>query len=243
MKNGRNLFVLSLVVIVWGLTCHGQARPNFDARRLQTGTFHYRDHIEGSSDGQSAIRIEKISGGTTYAFSNVVDGSFSQHWRALSSVDFTPISAELTFGSSASAAKAFSLFYQAGHVTGFFVKEPRAGDSTKHLVDDTVAPDTVDQRIDWAAVMSLNVYIPAERFLFHVYDPKAGNSKVEATVISLETIHVDAGTFHVARIVYQIGKSTGSERFEVFVNDSSHRFLVKEVFPNGLISELVSREP
>src|SRR5882757_314067 len=243
MRIDRVLFPLPFITVAFSLTCYGQNRPDFDASRLMTGTFHYRDHLEGTSDGHSVIRIEKISGGVTYAFSNVVTGSFSQHWRALTTKDFTPVSAELTFGNGAAAKKVFSLSYQTGHVTGFLVKEPRVADSVSRPVDDAVAPDTVDQRVDWASVMSLKEYIPSKRFLFHVYDPKTGNSAVEATVMSLETIHVDAGTFHVARIVYQIRKSTGSERFEVFVNDSLPRFLVKEVFPNGLISELAVNTP
>lgn len=183
-----------------------------------------------------------MPGGTRYAFSNVVNGMFSQHWQTLALADFTPLSAELTFGSSTSATKAFSLSYKAGHVTGFFVQDPRTRDAEKHPVDVVIAPDTVDQRIDWAAVMSFKEYKPSEQFFFHVYDPKAGNSKVEATVESRETIHVDAGSFDVFRIVYRIAKSGGTERFEIFVNASSPRLLVKEVFPNGLISELASIE-
>lgn len=243
MKVARILLHLYVIAVVFGLACYGQRRPNFDASRLQTGTFHYRDHMTGISDGQSVIKIEQISGGTNYAFSNVVIGSSSQHWQATTLRDFTPVSAELAYGNSAAAKKVLSLSYQKERVTGYFVKDPRLSGSISCPVDEAVAPDTVDQRVDWASVMSLDKYVRSERVFFHVYDPKAGNSSVEATVMSLETIHVDAGTFHVARIVYQIRKSTGSERFEVFVNNSSSRFLVKEVFPDGLISELTSREP
>ncbi|HEX3966426.1 MAG TPA: hypothetical protein VHW70_00545 [Edaphobacter sp.] len=243
MKIGRLLFQLLFVAIACGSSCQSQARPGFDARRLLTGTFHYRDYTRESPDGQSVIKVEKVPGGTSYVFSNVANGSSSQHWRALISPDFTPLSADLTFGSGAAARKVFSLSYQSAHVSGFFVPEPRVSGSAARPVNESVAPDTVDQRVDWAAVMSLKKYIPSQRILFHVYDPKAGNSTVVATVISHETIHVDAGTFQVARIVYQIAKSTGSEIFEVFVNSAAPRFLVKEVFPNGLISELVSKEP
>lgn len=243
MRTVRASLFLFLIPGALGLTCHGQSRPDLDAGRLRMGTFHYRDHIDGSSDGESAIRIERLAAGTRYAFSNVVSGTLSQQWRTLSLADFTPLSAELTFGSSASAAKAFSLSYKAGHVTGFFVPDPRAGDAEKHPVNVAVALDTVDQRIDWAAVMSFKEYKPSEQLFFHVYDPKAGNSKVEATVESHETIHVDAGSFDVFRIVYRIAKSGWTERFEVFVHASTPRFLVKEVFPDGLVSELVSMEP
>jgi hypothetical protein len=110
-------------------------------------------------------------------------------------------------------------------------------------VNDIVAPDTVDQRIDWAAVMSLNRYSPQQQFLFHIYDPKGGNSQVVARVMGSRTIHVEAGTFQVVRIVYRISKATGTEAFEVFVNESVPRFLVKEVFPDGLTSEFLKISP
>jgi hypothetical protein len=43
-----------------------------------------------------------------YAFSNIVDGPSSQHWRATISTDFTPLSAELTLGDGQLHPKPFS---------------------------------------------------------------------------------------------------------------------------------------
>ena len=42
--------------------------------------------------------------------------------------------------------------------------------------------------------------------------------------MGLQTIHVAAGTFQVIRIVYRISKATGTEAFEVFVNESARVF-------------------
>jgi hypothetical protein len=235
--------LLPFLVGMLSATCHGQHRPDFDAARLRTGTFHYRDHGGGAPEGESAIRIERLPDNAGYAFSNVVNGLMTQHWLARCAEDFVPLFAELTYGIGDSAPKSFSLSYQAGHVTGFLNQNPRTLDSPKHSVDTVVAPDTVDQRIDWAAVMSLRKDEPSERFFFHVYDPKAGNSQVEAIVESRETIRVDAGTFEVIKIAYRIAQPSGSEAFEVFASATSPRFLVKEVFPNGLVSELRSVAP
>jgi hypothetical protein len=239
----RVLCQVFLVAAASGQGYDGHGHQDFDARRLQAGTFHYRESQVGRPDGESVIRVQQLMDGNTYAFSNIVDGPSSQHWRATISTDFTPLSAELTFGDGPTAHKAFQLSYQAARVTGFAATKREGSGSVDRGVDDIVAPDTVDQRIDWAAVMSRNRYTPQQQFLFHVYDPKGGNSQVVATVMGLQTIHVAAGTFQVVRIVYRISKATGTEAFEVFVNESVPRFLVKEVFPDGLTSELLKISP
>jgi hypothetical protein len=239
----RVLCQVLFIVAASGQHYDGHGRQDFDARRLQAGTFRYRESKVGTSDGESVIRVQKLVDGNTYAFSNIVDGPSSQHWRATISADFTPLSAELTFGDGPTAHKAFQLSYGGVHVTGFAATTREGSSSVDRPVNDIVAPDTVDQRIDWAAVMSLNRYSPQQQFLFHVYDPKGGNSQVVARVMGSQTIHVAAGTFQVVRIVYRIRKATGTEAFEVFVNESVPRFLVKEVFPDGLISELLKISP
>ena len=109
-------------------------------------------------------------------------------------------------------------------------------------MDEDVAADTIDQRIDWAAVMPLKSYGDQQEFTFHVYDPKDGNSRIVAVVKGTETLQTKAGSFHVIRIVYRTEKSGGAKTFEVFINERLPRFLVKEVFPWGETSELVEIE-
>jgi hypothetical protein len=214
--------------------------PRFDAHRLQLGTFRYSDSSHGKVMGESTIRVLKIhrSEGQEYVFSNVVEGASDQHWKAVITPNFSPISAELTFGGSGEQHKAFDLTYSRNHVSG--VAATRDRDSfVDRRIGEEVAVDTVDQRIDWAAVMALKSYQESETFTFHVYDPKDGNSRIMATVKGTETIHTRAGAFRVVRILYTTEKASGAQTFEVFINEQVPRFLVKEIFPWGMTSELV----
>ncbi len=215
------------------------AGPRFDARRLQLGTFRYSDSSHGKVVGESKIRVQRSEEGHEYVFSNVVKGASDQRWKAVITPNFAPISAELTFGGSAGQHKAFDLLYSDNHVSGVAATRNHDGFIDRRI-SEKIAADTVDQRIDWAAVMALKSYKESETFTFHVYDPKDGNSRIVATVKGMETLRTRAGTFRVARILYTTEKATGAQTFEVFIKEQVPRFLVKEVFPWGMTSELVA---
>jgi hypothetical protein len=85
----------------------------------------------------------------------------------------------------------------------------------------------------------LKSYREGEVFKFHVFDPKDGNSQIVARVKGAETIRTRVGTFRAIRILYTTEKSGGAQTFEVFVNQEMPRFLIKEVFPWGMSSELI----
>src|SRR5260370_24621984 len=125
-----------LVAAASGQGYDGHGHQDFDARRLQTGTFHYRESQVGRPDGESVIRVQKLMDGNTYAFSNIVDGPSSQHWRATISRDFTPLSAELTFGDGPTAHKAFQLSYEAARVTAFAATKREGSGSFDRAVND-----------------------------------------------------------------------------------------------------------
>ena len=122
-------------------------------------------------------------------------------------------------------------------MTGFMAsrKEP----SKRREIDENASDDTVDQRIDWAAVMALKEYVEGKEFQFHVYDPGTGNSVVSGRIGKSETTTVPAGSFETVRVSYRIDKRGRSETYEVFVTKQAPRFLVKEKFPNGSAVELV----
>jgi hypothetical protein len=230
-------------LVFWGFHALTQISPvndgaRFDARRLRLGTFQYSDSSNGKIVGKSSIRVQSSEGGRDYVFSNVVEGASDQRWKAVITQNFSPLSAELTFGGSGQQHKAFDLSYSANHVSGVATTHDRNQFVDRHI-DEEIAVDTVDQRIDWAAVMALRSYEKSEIFSFHVYDPKDGNSQIVATVKGIGTIHTKAGTFRVVRILYRTEKAGGAQTFEVFVNDQIPRFLVREVFPWGMTSELV----
>ena len=219
-------------------TANGQnARPDLDTGRLQTGSFSFRTLVDAKEAGRSRIQIRRSANWGNYVFSNLVTGSFSQSWEAVASPTFGPMSAKLSFGAGAVARTAFERFYHGNRVTGFVV--PKKEPSKRYEVDETVAADTVDQRIDWAAVMALKEYIEGREFQFHVYDPGTGNSLVSVRIGKSETIAVPAGSFETAHVSYRIDKRSGAETYEVFVTKQVPRFLVKEKFPNGSLIELV----
>jgi hypothetical protein len=229
---------------VIGIVCLGLAmaggqvaRCDFDATRLRTGSYSFRTLVDGKEAGRSRIQIRKFADSGNYVFSNLVLGSFSQSWEAVASPTFAPVSAKLSFGQGSAARTAFDLSYQGNRVTGFIAsqKEP----FKRREVDEAIADDTVDQRIDWAAVMALKEYVEGHESKFHVYDAGTGNSLVSVRIGKSEKTVVPAGSFETVRISYRIDKRSGSETYEVFVTKQAPRFLVKEKFPNGSVTELV----
>jgi hypothetical protein len=214
-------------------------RPDLNADRLRTGSFTYRTLVDGRAAGESRIGVHRQENSGNFVFSNLVTGSFSQSWEAIASPTFAPVSAKLSLGEGAAARPVFELAYNGNRVVGFVVarKEP----SKKREVSEAVSDDTVDQRIDWAAVMALKEYVEGQKFRFHVYDPGTGNSPMTVQVGESETTAVPAGSFDTVHLLYQITKNNGAESYEVFITKQAPRFLVKETFPNGSVSELVEK--
>jgi hypothetical protein len=219
-------------------TASGQdARPDLDAGRLQTGSFTFRTLVNGKEAGRSRIQIRRSADLQNYAFSNLVIGSFSQSWEAVASSTFAPVSAKFSFGQGSAAQTAFELSYQGNRVTGFVI--PQKEPSKRREVNEAITDDTVDQRIDWAAVMALKEYIGGQKFQFRVYDPGTGNSLVSVRIGETQPITVPAGSFETVRVSYRIDKLGHTETYEVFVTKQTPRFLVKEKFPNSSITELM----
>jgi hypothetical protein len=228
---------VATVCLVLAIASGQDARPDLDAGRLQPGSFSFRTLVDGKEVGRSRIQIRRSTDAGNYIFSNLVIGSFSQSWEAVASQTFAPVSAKLSVGQGSAARTAFDLSYKGDRVTGFMTsqKEPLR----KREVDETIADNTVDQRIDWAAVMALEKYGEGQEFQFHVYDPGTGNSPVSVRIGESQTITVPAGSFETVRVSYRIDKRSGPETYEVFATKQAPRFLVKEKFPNGSITELV----
>lgn len=209
-----------------------------DAARLKTGRFLYQDSLNGKPVGSGEILIRRAPESGNFIFTNLVAGQFvPQQWEAVATASFVPISAKLSFGQGLQIEPAFELSYQVGRVRGFALTKARA----LRQIDLEVPPDTVDQRIDWAAAMSEEL-TPSRKFDFHVFDPGAGISGVTGFIAAVETATVPAGTFDAVRIVYRINKPSGAETYQLLVKHQGPRILVKEEFPNGLVSVLVKAE-
>jgi hypothetical protein len=219
----------------------GQSQPpDFDAMRLQQGTFGYRTVVDGKAAGESRIEVRLLKESGHYRFANLITGAFSQRWEATSTRRFEPVSASLVFGEGADTRPIFELTYRNHRVTGTALMR-RVEPPARRTVDDPVDSDTIDQRIDWAAVMSLSDLTDGQSAEFRVYDPETGNSRVSVAIGGTAMTTVPAGTFETARVSYRIEKNRGAETYVALVNKSIPRFLVHETFPNGSTTELVSR--
>jgi hypothetical protein len=208
------------------------SRPS--AEKLKTGQFQYRTVINGRDEGTSEISITK-SGADTFIFSNRVSGAFAQQWEAVANAKFAPVSAKISFGEGDKLQPRFEINYRDGRAIGWRIEKSM---NKKIDVDMKVLPDTIDQRIDWAAAISQEL-VPGHEFAFSVFDPVTQISHVTGRVVGPETVNVPAGKFEAMRIAYTIEKSNGKETYQVLTNATGTRVLFKEEFPNGAIGELV----
>jgi hypothetical protein len=133
------------------------------------------------------------------------------------------------------------LNYADGKVTGFALNRHSEEPKIQLPVNAIIAANTVDQRIDWATVMAFDLR-KGMSFQFNVYDPTTGSSEVRAQVNPPRPIDVPAGTFHVFAVTYWVKKSTRAERYIVYATTSLPRFMIREDFPDGTISELLTRK-
>ncbi len=184
--------------------------------------------------GTSEITISKL-GPDRFMFTNRVSGAFAQQWKALATATFVPVSAKRTFGEGDKLRPRFELNYREERAIGWRLEKSTAN---KFEVDVRVLPDTVDQRIDWAAAMSQGL-VPGHEFSFSVFDPVTQISHVTGRVVGPETVNVPAGTFAAIRIAYRIEKPEHNETYQVLTNAQGARILLKEEFPDGAIIELV----
>ena len=220
-----------------------------NATRLKTGLFIYQDrnHDGGSVVGSSRILIRRLDNESDYEFSNLATfssgflGFHSQRWTAVASMRFQPRSATLSFVKGNEVVPIFDITYQAGRAAGFVVSRTSSEASKKSYVNDPMPADTVDQRIDWATVIANDLEV-GRHFEFNVYDPKSGVNHVQADVGALSDVHVPAGDFVSYTIDYRIHKANGVEHFRVFASKESPHFMVREEFPNGVVTDLVRIE-
>jgi hypothetical protein len=212
-----------------------------DARRLHTGEFIYQDSAKGKVLGESTISIRLNGSDSNYHFSAPTTGYADQRWESVATPTLTPISAQLTFGKGSDQPTVFQLHYADDKVTGTALDRRSSLPKTQILVSASINANTVDQRIDWATVMSFDLR-KGTRFSFDVYDPTTGSSEVRVRVSPRRRIAVPAGSFQVLAVTYWVKKSTGAERYIVYATESLARIMVREDFPDGTISELVRRQ-
>jgi hypothetical protein len=208
-------------------------RPPFDATRLRRGHFAYSTELSGVDAGTSNITVEQTNA-RSFRFHNEVTGAFRQTWEAIATPELEPLAATLGLGANDDHGRTMRLLYGEAHVHGTATHGP-----VQTEVSASLPRDVVDQRIDWAAIMSLPLDVPGLA-RFEVYDPWTGVSPVSATIGERENVSVPAGTFTAIRVIYRIEKGERTERYTIWVADPPPRFLVREDFPDGSTTKLVA---
>jgi hypothetical protein len=211
---------------------------------LRTGVFLYRDVDHGKEVGSSTITIRKQSDSGNYGystdstFSADFNGFHSQRWKAVATPEFAPLSATLAFVRGGEVVPVFDIRYSRDRVTGTVNKRTGTNSQSERTVDAAIPPNTVDQRIDWAAILA-GTLETGRQFEFNVYDPVTGVSTITGKVGQLETVHVSAGSYRAYRIIYQMQKVGNTEHYQMLASQDSPHIMLREEFPNGVITELV----
>ena len=213
------------------------AAQSFDGNRLETGKFDYTITDQGKEVAKLALDIRKTAA-NQFTFSADATATACQHWESVATAALKPISARLSFCKDGNNRPMFELVYTGNRVSGtkYSGKPPAI---QKQDVEAVIPASTVDQRIDWAAVMAMDLK-PGLQFGFNVYDPGTGVSRLTGRVAGAEEVELPAGRFHGYHLIYQMDKQGRVEHYESLVSRNVPRILLKIRFPNGTWSELVS---
>jgi hypothetical protein len=220
---------------------HEGVRPSFDAERIRLGSFHYENTMNGEGAGGSTISVARVAR-DSFRFRNEVVGTFRQTWACESNRALEPAQVTLGFGERDDRGRRMRLVYRGSQVSGTATRIDKAGAEVTEQVSAAVPADVVDQRVDWAALMSAPL-AAGQRYSFSVYDPWSGLSRVDARVESGGQTRVPAGSFETFLVVYRIDdRVRGPHEFRAWVSAATPRFLVRELFPNGAAAELARIE-
>jgi hypothetical protein len=241
----------AFVLLIGAVTAIAQSTPadktppetsdtKFNATRLHTGRFEYRIVRDGKQIATFTITVAKQSDGN---FRFTAKG-FDQEWESVATSSFQPISTALRIERpKRKEIYSMSLTYARDRVTGSAgttadntTNEAKLGEMKP--VSAAVPAGTVDQRIDWAAMLASRLEV-GQKLDFTVYDPATGVSKVAGEIGKAEQIRVPAGTFETIRAVYRIEKLKETETYEVLASKETPGFMVREDFSNGMSTELV----
>jgi len=114
--------------------------------------------------------------------------------------------------------------------------------SSDQAVAGDITPDTVDQRIDWATVMTTDKR-SGERFEFKVYDAKTASSRVHCEVSDAGMMDAPDGQVRALRFTYTVYKATGTEVYTVYASAVFPRVMLREDLPGKLVTTLVKTAP
>lgn len=230
---------LSLPLLVMSQASADPGHVTFDAARLRTGTFTYRDTLAGGAANLSTTRIARLANGA-YRFVARFP-SFDQSWATTATASLAPVATQLEMRTRQGQHYQMVLSYAQRNVTGHVTIAAAPNGSalgSESAVMGRITPDTVDQRIDWVAVMSTDKQ-PGESFDFQVYDAKTGLSRVHCLVSDAGVMDSPAGKVRAIRINYTVHKATGAENYVVYTTAAFPRVMLREELRGNLVSTLI----
>ena len=209
----------------------------FDATRLKTGTFTYRDNLDGKPGSLSSCTVARDS--ENYRFSCDFP-AFDQSWNTVATPTMSPVSTELRMRTRG-RHYVMTLQYAGLKVSGDAVTSRSADErlpGSDRAVEGDITADTVDQRIDWATVMTTDKR-PGESFEFKVYDANTALSRVRCEVGDAGMMDAPGGRIRALRFTYTVYKSIGTEIYTVYASAAVPRVMLREDLPGKLVSTLV----
>lgn len=233
---------LSIVLLSVAAAALGDA-PGFDAARLRTGTFTYRDTVGSQPGSLSTSTIARLPNGT-YRFTADFPG-FDQSWETTATGSMRPVATILKMRTREGRHYVMTLKYAGSKVSGEAFtsrSEVERLPGQDLAVAGEIGPGTVDQRIDWATVMATDKQ-PGESFEFQVYDAKTGSSRVHCEVGDAGMMDSPEGKVRAIRLAYTVYKATGTEVYTVYTSAAFPRMMLREDLPGSLVTSLVKDAP
>ena len=217
--------------------------PRFDAARLRTGSFTYRDSVDGKQGSLSTTTIQRMSDGS-YRFGADFP-AFDQSWSTIATRAMEPEQTLLKMRTREGRHYEMTLKYSGSKVSGEAVTSGSADErlpGSDAAVTGEIGPGTVDQRIDWATVMTADRK-PGESFEFQVYDAKTASSRVHCEVSDAGMMDSALGAVHALKLEYTVYKASGTEVYTVYANADVPRVMLREDLPGKLVTTLVDAKP
>lgn len=211
------------------------APPRFDAGRLKQGRFTYDMTILGKAAGQFVLSIRR-EGKDRWRFTGDATG-FDQHWEAVTTRRFAPVSALLTLKRKGQPYR-MELSYGAEEVTA---RETTGGET--RTTKSPIAPLTVDQRIDWASMMASDL-AAGTAGSWSVFDAMTGSSRLLAGAAAIPAMDGPLGRQAAVRLDYSICKAgRPAETYRVYATRALPRVMLREDLREEEVSVLVKAEP
>jgi hypothetical protein len=211
--------------------------PAFLANTLRQGRFVYRETSANGDTGTFTLEIRRLGGGT-WQFTG--DGS-GQHWEAVTDSAFAPRRSELSI-TRHGRPYGFQLKYAGDSIHTIEMSFDSAGNVVKKHGSTTIAGTTIDQRIDWASLMSSDL-AAGESTNYRVFDLSTGSSELFATASAGPTLPGPGGPRPTVKLDYTICKMGKPESYAVYATTELPRVMLREDLRGNVVSELINIEP